>query len=117
MKKGNETGQVGRVEDYDNMLYIRAIRLYILAELLGDLAVALEKVLSGHSLFAGSSAGRNDIFRVFVCLLDIRSVGNVGAIECTMIHFLGNPFQPLCIRIIQTEVRSKSHHHSGLCHV
>ena len=117
MEKGDKTCKVGRVEDDDNVLDIRAVSLDILSELLGDLAVAFQQVLPGHSLFTRSSTRRNDVFCVFVGLLDICSIGDVRTIECAMEHFLDHSFESLCIRVIQAEVRSKSHHHSGLCHI
>ena len=42
IEQGNQTGEVGRVEDDDNVLDIRAVFLDVLAQLLGNLAVACE---------------------------------------------------------------------------
>ena len=42
MDKSGESGNVSRVEDNYNMLYVRAILLDIVTELSGDLAVARE---------------------------------------------------------------------------
>ena len=46
---------VSRVEDYHNVLYVRAVLLDIVTELSGNLAVAFEKVLSGHTFLAWGS--------------------------------------------------------------
>ena len=56
MEKHHESGKVGWVEDHNHMLHVGAVLLDVLAEILGDLAVALEKILAGHALLAGSSA-------------------------------------------------------------
>ena len=56
MEKCHETCQIGRVEDDDNMFYIRAVCLKVLSELLGDFAVPLEEVFAGHALLARGAA-------------------------------------------------------------
>ena len=56
MDKSGESGNVSRVKDNYNMLYVRAILLDIVTELSGDLAVAFEKILTGHTLFTRSTA-------------------------------------------------------------
>ena len=55
MDESCKSGNVSRVEDNYNVLYIRAILLDIVAELSSDLAVAFEKILTGHALFTWSS--------------------------------------------------------------
>ncbi len=52
MKENYKTSKVSRVEDHYNVLYVRAIFPYILAEVFCYLAVAFEKILASHSLFA-----------------------------------------------------------------
>ena len=117
MEKGNKSREVSRVEDDYNMLHIRAISLDILSELLCDLAVPLEKVFPCHALLTRRSTRRNNIFSVFVGLLHISRVSDVCPLECTVEHFLCNSFKTFCKRVVKAEVRSKLHHHSGLCHI
>ena len=56
MEKHYETGEVGRIEDDNHVLNVRAVFLHVLSEILGNLAVTLEKVLTGHTLLARSTA-------------------------------------------------------------
>ena len=54
--EGHQAGNVGRVEDHDHELRIRAVGLDVPAELGGDLGVALEQIFAGHPLFAGRTS-------------------------------------------------------------
>ena len=56
MQHHSEAGEIGGVEDDDYMLYVGAVGLDVLSEVLGYLAVALEEILAGHAFLAGSSA-------------------------------------------------------------
>ena len=59
--QGHQAGDVGRVEDHDHELGIGAVRLDVPAELGGDLGVALQQVLAGHSLFSGRTSRSDDV--------------------------------------------------------
>ena len=106
MKKCHKSSKVSRIEDDDNMLHIRAVRPDVLAELLCNLAVALEKVLAGHALLARRSAGRYHILGAGKGLLDIVCIGNVRSVKCTVIHFFCHTLEPCSIRVIQAYMRS-----------
>ena len=117
MEKDHETGQVGRVEDHDDVLDIGAILLDILAEILGDLAVALEEVLTGHAFLAGCTTGRDDVLGVLESLGGIGRPGDVGTFESAVRHLGDNATQTGLIHIIQAHVGGETQHQRGLGHV
>ena len=55
--EGGEGSDICRIEDNHHVLHIGAVLLDVVAEFGSDLAVALEKILAGHALLAGSAAG------------------------------------------------------------
>ena len=117
MEEYDQTGQVSRVEDNDNVLDVGAILLDILAEFLGDLAVALQEVFPGHAGLAGSTAGRNDIFGILECDSRIGRPGDGGTLECAMGHLGDNAFQSGFVNIVQADVRRQFQHHGRLGHI
>ena len=117
MDKSGESGNVSRVEDNYNMLYVRAILLDIVTELSGDLAVALEKILAGHTVLTWSTAGRDDELGACESLLRIGCPSYVGTWESTVVHFLGYTVDSRFDDVIETDVRSKTEHKGGLSHV
>ena len=117
VQEHHQTGQVGRVEDNDHVLNVRAILLDILTELLCDLAVAFQEVFAGHAGLAGGATGRDDVFCVLESNGGIRRPGEIDTLEGAMVHFGDNAFQTGLIHIIEADVRSKLEHHGGLRHV
>ena len=55
IEQGYQAGNVGGVEHYHDMADVGAICAYILAELLGDGGVALEKILTCHACLTGGA--------------------------------------------------------------
>ena len=55
IQQGNQTSDVGRVEDNNYMFYVGAICLYVLTEFFGDGGVSFQQVFTSHTSFAGSS--------------------------------------------------------------
>ena len=117
MDEGGEGCHIGRVEDNHNVVHIRAVLLDVVAELSGDLAVALEKILTGHAVLARSAAGRDDELSASESLLRISCPCDVRTRESAMIHFLGYTVDSRFDDVIKTDVRSKTEHESGLSHV
>ena len=56
MDESGEGSYIGRVEDDHHVLHVRAVLLDEVAELGGNLAVALEKVFAGHTVLARGAA-------------------------------------------------------------
>ena len=55
MDKCCEGSYIGRVEDNNYMLYLRAVLLDVVTELGSNLTVAFQKVFACHSVLAGST--------------------------------------------------------------
>ena len=117
VNQGNETRDVGRVEDNDHVLYIGAVGLEVLTEILGNLSVALEQVLTRHAGLAGCTARRYDIGSARKSLLHVGRPGDVYTLEGAVVELLGNTFQCRTEGVIEANVRRKAHHQSRLCHV
>ena len=117
IQEGNQAGDIGRVEDDDDMLYVRTIFADVPAEVLGNLRVALQQVFASHASLAGSAAGRDNVFGARQGFLDIRGISNVGVIETTVEHFLSDAFQTLSVRVVEAHFGTQTHHERGLRHV
>ena len=117
MEENHKSGKVGRVEYYHDMLDVGAVLADVLSEVLGDLAVALEKVLTGHALLAGSSAGGDDVLRTLESGRRVGRPGDVGTFECAVGHFGDYALEAGFIDIVEADVRSKLEHHGRLGHV
>ncbi len=117
MEKHNKSCKVSRVEDNHHMLHVRTICLHVLSELLSNLAVAFEKVFACHSLLTWSSTGRDDVLGIGESLFRVSCPCEVHTFEAAMEHFLCNSLETWLIHIIETDVRSKFHHHGSLGHV
>ena len=113
----DQTGDVGRIEDHDHMLYIGAIGVHIFAELLGNLSIAFKKVFAGHTGFAGCAAAVHYILGIGESFLDIGSEGEIYTFESAGIEFFGHAFKCGGIWIVKTDIGCKMHHHGCLCHV
>ena len=117
MDESGESRHIGRVEDNHNVVDIRAVLLDVVTELSGDLAVALEKILAGHTVLAWSAAGRDDELGACESLLRIGCPSHVGTWKSAVVHFLGHTVDSRFDDVIETDVRSKTEHKSGLSHV
>ena len=102
--EGGQGRDVGRIEDHDDVLAVGAVFLDVVTELGGDLAVALEEVLTGHALLARRTAGGEDILRILEGDGGIRSPGNVDAREGAMVHFGDDASQTGLVNIIETDI-------------
>ena len=56
IEQGDQTSEVGGVEDDDDVLNVGAVLLDVLTQLLGNLTVACQQVLTGHASLTGSTA-------------------------------------------------------------
>lgn len=117
MDESCESCDIRRVEDNDNVLHIRAILLDEVAELSCNLTVSLEKVFAGHSLFAWSATGRDDVLCILESNLRIYCPGNVCTRERAMIHFFSHTVDTRLKDIIEADVWGESEHKCCLCHI
>ena len=108
---------VDRVEDHHDVFHIGAVSLDVLAELCGDLGIALEQVFARHAGLAGRAARRNDIGRSRERLLDIARPGDVHPFERTVVKLLGHALERRSIGIVKADVGRKAHHQRRLRHV
>ena len=108
---------VGRVEDHNDVFHVGAVSLDVLAELCGDLGIALEQVFARHAGLAGRAARRNDIGRSRERLLDIARPGDVHPFERTVVKLLGHALERRSIGIVKADVGRKAHHQRRLGHV
>ena len=115
--QSDETGDVSRVEDNNDVLYIWAVLLNVLTELGSDLCVALEQILTGHTCLTSSATRRYYILRIGQCLLDVRGESEVDAVETAVEQLLCYTLQCWSEWVVKADVRRKFHHHSTLCHV
>ena len=117
MDEGGKGGHVSRVENDNHVLYVRAVLPDIISELCCNLAVALEKVLAGHTFLAWSSTGRDNVLGIGECLLRVNGPGNIGTFETAVAHLLCNSLYARGVDIIKTNVWGKTEHQCGLSHV
>ena len=115
VQQGYQTSQVGGVEDDDYVLHVRAVLLDVLSQLLGNLTVAGEQVLTGHTSLTGSTTGRDDVLSVLESLLSIGGGYDVHIVETTLAHLLG--YTLWREYVIETDLTCQTHHQGGLCHV
>lgn len=113
--EGHETGDVGGVEDDDEEFAVGAVLLDVLAELLGNLGVAGEEVLTGHAFLAGSAAGRDDVLGILESLGGVGGAGDVDVVETALAHFFGNTLG--AEYVVEADVVGEAHHACGLGHV
>ena len=117
MDESGESGDICRVEDDNDMLYVRAILLDEITEFSCNLAIALEKVLAGHAFLTWCTAGRDDVLCSGEGNLRIGCPGNVGTFECAVAHFLSYTVNSRLENVVKTDVGSETEHESGLNHV
>ena len=117
VEEDHQTGKVGRVEDDNDMLDIGAVLLDILSEVLGNLAVPLEKVFTGHAGLAGSSSGGDDIFCILEGDCRVGGPGDVCSGEGAVVHLGDHSLESGLVDVIQAKIRCKLEHHGCLCHV
>ena len=115
--KSGEGGDISRVEDDHDELHVRAILLDVLSELSGDLAVALEKILTGHALLTGSSTRGNDVLGILEGDSGINGGGDVHTRESAMIHLSEDSEETGLKDVVKADVRGKLKHGGGLGHV
>ena len=99
------------------MLDIRTISLYVLTEFFGDSGISFQQVFTGHSCLTGSPTGVYDIFSTSQRFFDIGSKSDINTFETAMEQLFSHPFQTRSVRVIQTNIRSKSHHDGCLSHI
>ena len=115
--ESGEGSHVGRVEDDDHVLHLGAILLDVVAEVGSDLAVALEQVLAGHTVLAGSTTRGDDVLSTREGLFSINGVGDVGTLESTLLNLIEYAMNARLIDIVEANVRSEAEHQNALYHV
>jgi len=99
------------------MLDIRTIGLYVFSEFFGDSGISFQQVFTGHTRLTGGPTGVHDIFGSSQCIFDIGSESDINTFETAMEQLFSHPFQTRSVRVIQTNIRSKSHHDGCLSHI
>ena len=117
MDKSGKSGNVCRVEDNHYKFYVRAILLDVVTELSSNLAVAFEKVFTGHAVFTGSTTGRDDILCILECNSGVDGSGKVDTGECAVIHLCEHTLKTGLENIIQADVGGEAKHCCGLDHI
>ena len=115
VEQRDQPSEVGGVEDDDHMLHIRAILLDVLAQPLGNLAVALEQVLAGHAGLAGGTTAADDVLGTGESLGGIGGGSDLDITETTLTHLLGHTLGRE--HIIQADIICQPHHQGSLNHV
>ena len=85
VQKNDKTGNIGRVEDDDDMFYVGAIFLDILSELFGNSRISFEQVFTSHAGLTGSATRVDDIFGTGEGFFDIGRIGDVHPFKTAMI--------------------------------
>ena len=93
------------------------ILLDVVAEVGSDLAVALEQVLAGHTVLAGSTTRGDDVLSTREGLFSINGVGDVGTLESTLLDLIEYAMNARLIDIVEANVRSEAEHQNALYHV
>ncbi len=126
-----QSGNVGRVEDNDNMLHIGAILADVVTEVSGNFAIAFEQILTCHASLTRSTTRRNDVLSTCECLLGSLShllgvahvlycgsvVSHIGTGECALLNLIKYAMNTGLIDIVKANVRSKTEHQCALDHV
>ena len=115
--KSGDGGDISRVENDHDELHVRAVLLDVLTELSGDLAVALEKILTGHALFTGSSTGGDDVLGVGESLFRVDGGSDVDTREGAVVHLSENTLQTGLEDVVKANVGGKLEHGRCLGHV
>ena len=117
MNQSRQSRHISRVEDNHHMLHVRAIPLDILAKISRNLTVALEQILTSHTLLTRSTARRDDILCARESHLRVNRIRQVSPRESTMTHLIIYTMHTRLINIIQADVRSEAQHQHRLNHV
>ena len=117
MNERNQPRNIRRIEYDHHVLYIGTVTLNLVAQFRRDLAITTEKILTGHPLFARSPPCGDNIFSTTESLFYTRSKSKIEPLKSTMAHLFCYALQPLGEWIVETNVWSKAHHGSRLCHV
>ena len=115
--EGSESGDIGRVEDNYHELGVRAVLLDVVTEFGGNLAVALEEVLTGHALFTGRTAGGNNVLGTLESLCRVNGGREIDALEGAVVHLGQNALEARLENIVQADVGGKTEHGGRLGHV
>ena len=115
--EGCEGSDVSGVEDDDDVLHIGAVLLDVLAEVCSNLAVALEQILTRHTLLTGSATARNDVLSTCEGLLGIDGVGEVSTGEGAVAHLVIDAMHTGFVDVIQADVGGETQHQHTLHHV
>ena len=113
----DKAGYVGGVEHHHHMLHIGTVLAHVLAELCGNLGIALQKVLAGHAGLTGGATAAHHVAGTRQSLADIGGIGKIDAFKSAMVEFLGHTFEGGSVGVVKADVRRKTHHHGGLCHI
>jgi len=117
IQQSNQSGDVCRIKDHNDMFYVRAILMNIFTELSGNFCISLQQIFAGHTCFTGSSTGRDNVRSSCQRFFDIGSKCKVDTFKTAVIQFFSYSFQSRGKWIIQANIRSESHHHGCLCHI
>ena len=104
MNKGRESCDIGRIEDNHHKLGVRAVLLDVVAEFCGNLAVALEEVLTGHAFLTGCAAAGDDVFCILEGLCGINCGSEVHALKCAVVHFCQDTLETGLKDIVEADV-------------
>ena len=102
--ESSKGSNVGRVEDDNDVLNLWAILLDVVAELGSNLAVALEEVLTGHTVFTWGTTGRNNILGTSESFSWVNGVSYVYAREGTLLYFVEYAMYTWLIDVVKTNV-------------
>ena len=114
-----QTGEVGWVEDDNHVLHVRAVLLDVLAQSFGNLAVALQQVLAGHTGLTWSTARRDNVLCILEGFSHIGRSNDVSLVETALSHLLGNTFYGIGSKgnVVKTNLTCQAHHQGRLHHV
>ena len=115
IKQRHQTGEVGGVEDNHHMLHVGTVALDVLAQILGNLAVAGEQVLAGHALPAWSAATGDDVLGTSIRLGGVGGGGDFHVAKATVAHLLGHALGRE--HVVEADVIGQTHHQGSLYHV
>ena len=117
MDQRGERGHIGRVEDHDDVLDVRAVLADVVTELGGDLAVALQEVFTGHSFLARRTAGGDDVSGILERDGGIDGGRDVHARERAVVHLGEDALETGLENVVQADVGGQAEHRGRLGHV
>ncbi len=116
VEQSDQTCEVGRIEDDDNVLHVGAISLDVLAKLLCNLAVAGKEVFASHASLTGCATAGNDVLGILESLGNIGGCSEIHAIVATVEHLFHHTLHSGSVNVVETYVRSEAHSERCLHH-